>query len=390
MPLQESYPVLMEQAESLRGKERFDEAGEIYRRIVNRLNRLGRETLEKREDLRTIFQSASTAAITLARFTDNVDLLFEITDILEDTHLQTSDSLTILRTQSLFDAGRIDEAMELLHEAANRQDVSHELRLELVIEALWNERPEDALAIMELIDIASLTEEDRDIIPDIWFLRFRALAKLGRTEEAERAWQLAKETSIETPPTSMEIVEMFIRHEDLDKALHYADVETNLSLRGYLRGLVAEMSGKHEWAIDEWWRVTREAFDVENDGFPSWLECALRQDDTDKAGAAISAGQEKYPSSPRMFFYQAVKLAKEGELDSATSMMTWVAEMNDLGKRGRNQFIFDTDRWLIEQSLADPDVQEALLDALFNAPDSANTEETDSTESADGENEDGE
>lgn len=390
MPLQDSYPMLMEQANSLRDEERYDEAVEIYRRIVKRLNRLSSETLEKREDLRAIFRSASTATVTLSRLTGNVDILFEITDILKETQPQGAYDLTILRAQGLSDADRTDEAIELLRETASRQDATPDLRLELVVEALWNERPEDALAIMEPIDVEALTEEeDRDLIPDTWFLRFRALAKLGRTEEAERAWQLAKETSTADPPTSMEIVEMFIRHEDLDKALHYADVEANLSLRGYLRGLVAEMSGKHDWAIDEWWRVTREAFDVEDDGYPAWLECALRQADTDKAGAAIAAGLEKYPNSPRILLYQAVKLAKEGELDSASNMMTWVAQMNVLGRIDRQHFIFDTDRWLIEQSLADPDAQEAMLDALFNASDSANTEESDSTESADGENGDG-
>ena len=391
MPLQDSYPMLMEQANSLRDKERYDEAVEIYRRIVNRLSRLSSETLEKREDLRAILRSASIATVTISRLTGDVDLLFEIADIIEKTQPQASDDMALLRVQSLFNAGRIDEAIELLHETANRQDATPDLRLGLVIESLWNDRPEDALAIMEPVDVEALTEgEDRDLISDTWFLRFRSLAKLGRTEEAEQAWLLAKETSTEDPPTGMGIVELFIRHEDFDKALHYADMETNLSLRGYLRGLVAEMSGKHDWAIDEWWRVTREAFDVENDGYFAWLECALRQDDIGKTAAAISAGLEEYPNSPRILLYQAVRLAKEGKLDSASNMMTWVAEMNGLGKINRQQFVFDTDRWLIEQALGDSDAQEALLDILFGDPDNVDAEEPNSTESTDAENGDGE
>ena len=51
MALQDSYPILMEQAATLQRDGRYAEAADTYLRVVSRLNNVSNETLEKREDL---------------------------------------------------------------------------------------------------------------------------------------------------------------------------------------------------------------------------------------------------------------------------------------------------------------------------------------------------
>ena len=114
--------------------------------------------------------------------------------------------------------------------------------------------------------------------------------------------------------------------------------------------------------------MTREKCDEEDDGFPSWIECALRQEDIAKAEAAIAAGLEKYPRSARLLVYRGIELAKKGEVDSAVQWLQAVARANHASRFNRSQLIYESDRWLIEQAISDEEVRQAAIDALFTPP----------------------
>jgi len=387
MPLQDSYPVLLAQANSLQERGMPDEAFEIYRRILTRLSKLSALTLQTREELRTMLVQAGTAAIAIPRGRGDTETSLEMLELVNQSLPELSEVLTLMRAQIHADAGRVDEAMAQLQAGIDRSEISLNERLDYALEALWNERAEDALSFLEPVDTDAILaaapeveeqsddddedddeddEDDSQLIPQVWFVRFRALAMLGWLDEAEEAWNQARLASPDDPPTGMEIVEMFLKHGNQEKALHYADMDVNSSLRGLLRGVVAAKSGKQEWARDEWWRVTREAFDIESDGFPAWVECALRQDDLTKAETAISAGLEKNPRSARLLLYRGIRLAQNGELERAMEHFTHIAFVNRASKFSRRQFVFESDRWLVEQAISDPELQQTVLDALFS------------------------
>ena len=391
MSLQDSYPELMKQARALQERGHYDRAFEIYRRVLQRLSRLGSEALQKREELLDTLLQAGIAAIAIPRGGGDYDLALEMADTLESAMPDMSKTLLLLRAQTHADAGRIDQAMELLRSAAGSDDTTLDDRLEYAVEALWNKRAEDVLLFTEpaKLDGEAVEEEERGRIPQLWFIRFRAQSMLGQMEDAEASWNQARLLSPDDPPTSMEMVEMFIRHENQEKALRYADMEENLAMRGMLRGLVAELSGKHEWAVDEWWRVTREAFDVESDDFAAWIECALRQSDTSKAEAAITAGLEKDPTSARLLLYQALKMVKDGQLETALDQLGQIAAMHHSARFNRQRLIFETDRWLLEQSIADPDARASVAATLFDDK-PAGEDDEDSPESQPAAEEDGE
>jgi len=393
MPLQDSYPVLLTRADSLQKAGQPDEAFEIYRRILTRLSKLSPATLQARDELRNALMQAGTACIAIPRGRGDNKTSLEMLDLLDQSTPELSEVLTLMRAQIHADDGQVDEAMSQLLTSAKDSEISLNERLDYALEGLWNERPEDALQFLTPVDTEAILAEaasadtpaddeesedegneeddeysDSQLIPQIWFIRFRALSMLGRLDEAEDAWNQARLASPDDPPTGMEIVEMFLKHDNHEKALHYADMDTNLSLRGLLRGIVAEKSGKHDWAMDEWWRVTREDFDTESDEFPAWVECALRQKDLTKAEAAIAAGLEKNPRSARLLLYEGIRLARNGELEPALEHLKHIAFVNHASRFSRRQFVFASDRWLVEQAISDPDTQQAAIDALFPSP----------------------
>ena len=145
-------------------------------------------------------------------------------------------------------------------------------------------------------------------------------------------------------------------------------VEAEAHSRGLLRGVVAAHMGKRDWARDEWWRVIREKFDVEKPGLVDWIECALLLDDVEKAEAAIAAGIEKHSLSPRLVLYRAIIFARKGDLDDALNMAKGVMEANSVARFNRTQFVLEDDRWLIEQTIADPAARQAMSDILFASP----------------------
>jgi hypothetical protein len=204
-------------------------------------------------------------------------------------------------------------------------------------------------------------------LPGLWYLRFRALARLERIEEAEQAWDKAKQESAGVVPSD-EIVELFIGRGDMQKALAYADRESEPFGRGMLRGLVAAVFGKMEWARDEWWRVTRETYKPEEDSLFDWLECALRLDDLEKLETALREGQEKQPQSARLAFYQGMVAAKRGYLETAEKILSLVAQLHQANLIGRAQLIAPSDRWLVEQSLPAGEARDLVMGLLFGPP----------------------
>jgi tetratricopeptide (TPR) repeat protein len=379
MPLKDSYATLMAQAKFLQDQGQLDEAFELYQRVLKRLSKVSNETLKKREDLQEHLTRAGVAGIAIPRGKGDYATALEMIDMLQQTYLaEEIDILPYMRAQILADSGRVDEAIALLHTMAGQPDVTTERLLDYGLEALWCKRPEDTLRFLEGIDTSALqaddaeADEEGDERPNVraatWFMRFRALAELGRVEEAEDAWNQARQLSSDSPPDNVEIVEMFLKSENYEKALHYADSEIDLFRRGWLRGIVAEKSGKHDWAMDEWWRVAREKCDADSKGFPAWIECALRQGDMKRVDTMIKAGMDEYPRSARLILYRGLQLILSDEIDTGLQWLRAVATAEHASRFNRLRFTHETDRLLIEQTISDPELRQTALDALFTPP----------------------
>jgi tetratricopeptide (TPR) repeat protein len=378
MALQDSYLDLMKQAEALEAEGKDAEALNIYRRVVARLSQVNTATLEKHGDLvRLIMEAAFRSSHDLRRAEQFEDALAIFESVQKALPAMTP-TWVYYQAQVRADAGDIDQAMLLLHEASTMETAAPSLKLSLASEALWNDRAQDALDILASVPETMTPaqaqrpgrkdEDDQDNwIPGLWYLRFRALSKLDRIEEAERAWEQAKKASGGIVPSD-EIVELFIARGELKKALEYADRESEPFGRGMLRGLVAALSGKMEWARDEWWRVTRETYNPEDDSLFDWLECALRLDDPEKIEAALHDGFEKQPQSIRLALYRGILLAKRGDLETARTILDMVAEIHGMNRLNRARLIMPADRWLVEQSLPEGEARDLVLTALFSKP----------------------
>ena len=368
MPLPESYENLVAKAEELE-KEHPAEAAEIFHRILNRLGRLSRETLEKRMDLGDLAIRVGVRGNYLYRRVGNFDAAQEVAEQLGRLRPRLRHEAEALKAYALADAGRLDEAMELLQKTAESSEADDDLKLRLAAEALWHARPDAGLALLDGVIAEEVTEDNREILSDAWYLRSRAMIQAGRAEEAEQSFLESKRLSEDDPPSTRELVDAFISWGDLDKALQYADMDPNMAGRGLLRGIVAALKGKQEWARDEWWRVTREPFDADDDeGLAAWLECALRQGDTDKASAAIQAAREKHGVTPRLLLFFMIVRAQEGEVVEAADGMRMLARVHKELRPARIRLVRDSDRLLIEQAAPDPEARQALIEALFSDP----------------------
>jgi hypothetical protein len=271
----------------------------------------------------------------------------------------------------LNDAGRIDEGMTLMLAASQPPSDMIGPYKAMASEALWFKRPADALSILAHVPDKELPEADKDgrrEQAEVNYLRFRALAAQGEMEQAAETWLKAYHQSRQDPPPAREIVSAFIERGELDKALDFADREGQPATRGLLRGLVAWLKGKRAWDLDEWSRVAREPFNVESGDFTDWVECALRVAELEKVDKALEAGFQKFGFISRMFLLEGVMEALQGNLDTAHRFFRAIVMANVGAKWQRQEHIWDTDRWLIEQTLTDEQGRDELAALLQHTP----------------------
>jgi len=369
MALHESYGELLNRAHALKENNQEAEAFDIIRRIVARVSRLSPQTLTKRIDLRNVLVGGAIDGSEIGRELGQTDAVIELAGALAHAIPESAAVAESIKAQALADAGRLDEAIAALRAASEMEGATAQALVILAGEALWHERAEDALAILERVPEQALPEQDqaaRHELAAAWYVHFRALAQLERIEEAEQAWMKAYDLSRPEPTPTAGIVTMFVQHDDLNKALDYADREGRPATRGLLRGVVAALKGKPEWAKDEWQRIVREPFNVEKPDFHDWIECALRLGDKDKADAALDAAAGKYGYTSRMLLLGGVLEALNGDLDQARLSLHTLAVVNYRAKLHRERHIFERDRWLLEQTIPDTQVRSELIELLFN------------------------
>lgn len=371
--LQESYQQLIVKADTLMQDSRFDEAREVYERVVHRLGRLSQDTLSKRTDLKSLFVRAVVNANILARYAGKFEDALSISGRLGASLPQEDDVAGRLQAETLSDAGRHAEALALLEELSLRSTVSPRTKLGLAFEALMGKNPETALRLMPDPDADEIVAEEgttkEEIQGQIWFFRAQVLSELGRLDEAVGAWEKTREIAGKEAVPARLMVEMFIAHDDMQKALEYADGETDPLSRGFLRGLVALLTGKSDWANDEWWRVVREKYDVQDPHFFDWLECALRLEGTEEK--TKTALQDKMQAEgqfvPRLIMYRGIWEARHGDLNIALAVFRRLIELQDYYRVLRQRVLLDSDRWLIMQALRGEtreQVKELLLPAI--------------------------
>jgi tetratricopeptide (TPR) repeat protein len=377
MPLHESYFALMTQAEKLLEADQLEQSLEIYQRVVAGLGRLSPKTLAQRPNLVEVFVDAVKQIVTLGRTLKRTDIVLQSLDTAMAALPAQRSGWAAMKARMLANAGQLEQAAELLQQTADQLDASTVAFLDLIVdEALWHNRGEEALQMIASVEQKLAGDSQEEIIAKafVWINRYKTLCKLERADEAEQALYSARALLPKDTIGRGPLVEVLLRQGKLQKALEIADGEPQPWTRGLLRGIIAEMMGKHDWARDEWWRVVRENFDVEKidaeraDALPSWIEAALLYGELDKAQKVLMASLGKRHFAPNFLIYQALIWAKSGEgdsLDSAKRVMRTAARFNAKARESRMEFIVERDAWLIDQVIADATVRQALKEALF-------------------------
>ncbi len=371
MALQESYTELVEKARLFEENGMHSAAYDILRRVALRLSRLNPETLKKRQDLHTLFISALMDADVMGRRLGQTDEVVELGDAMGRALPEYAPLDQLIKAQALNDAGRLDEGMALLLGVTVTNEQMIAPIKAMAAEAIWFQRPADALTILAKIPEKNVPESDKDgrrEAAEVSYLRFRALVALERMDEAAEAWLKAYHQSSQDRPPAREIVSAFIARGELDKALDFADRESLPATRGLLRGLVARLKGKLDWAKDEWWRVVREPFNVESGDFMDWIECALRSGDEEKLNKALEAGLEKFGFVTRLFMIEGILAAQDNDMESARRLFRTILMANDAAKWQRQDNIWDTDPMLVEHTVTPEQGREELIELLRHKP----------------------
>lgn len=319
-PLASSYRELLDQAAGyLRAKD-WNHATEALERIVRSLSRLSYSALKKRPEMWGLFVAAYSEGIYFARRIRHVERIRSLQECVSKV-MPLDDPLThILLATADTALGELDQAKERLAGRVQISDLSFYQRIEFARLALQVYSPELAVQALEGAEMPALPQDEvgkervQRSTADYWRLYIIALLQAGRFDAIDtplrRLWEIAPQRA----PYPL-IVKTFLDRKDHARALEYADAIPELAARGLLRGLVAAVQGKMDWARDEWWRVAREPLDVagERMNLDAWVECALRLGDIEKAANALESADIDWEKAPWFRVYRVLYLAKRGE-----------------------------------------------------------------------------
>lgn len=273
MLLDDSYQAILNRGRKLAGEARLEEAVEQYRRIFNRLMKLGRQTLEKRPELQQLRVEACLDLTALLARLGRHDELIEVTDKLANS--SPDDEVVIWRISSawaLFHKGAQEEAIAALHDLENEMPGTFTVLLNLGRAYAGSGAHEKALPYFERA--LKGTDDNKDKVL-VYTGLLDVYAALGRRDNVIETWKQTISIDPSFKRWMPVLYDMCLQQGDLQRATELVVSDDNPLRRGFYSGLIDMRSGDRESAERQWDRVVRREVDHQTDGIEFWMECGL-------------------------------------------------------------------------------------------------------------------
>jgi len=356
MPLNDSYENIYERANMLVSENRWEQAIDEYKRIFNRLGKLGPDARARHPELLEIFMRACFEMTSLLTRMDEYDQAIEI---MQQIIVYEPDTETLWRREIArchIQQGKTEQGISELEALANGQD--DPFTAFTLGEVYYNLKDYDR-AIAQLTRAIQLASSQN--IPQVLSLAygflFNAHAKAGNVAEAIRVWQMSDPLDESPGINWRSVYDLYLAHGDMDGARAVLMRDRSPLRKGLYRGLISLREGDPDEARQQWEKVVRRDIDAESMHIDCWIEACVRVGQASRAIEQVlpllSEGQVNLHTSILL----SIAWAALGETERADSLLGASREVF-LWKRN-GQLLFQ-DWELLDELIPDAAVKSAL------------------------------
>ena len=317
-PLPSSYEGLHARAYDLARSGDIEGAITLYRRLVERLQRLSDRILERRPELRDLHRRARLELTSLLHQMGRYAEALEVEEVLLETHPEEAEQwrrdLAVFRIAK----GDVQEGLAELRSVAEEDPQGVEgwliLGTEARIEGQFADSREALDRALELCQA-----QDCDELADIHYQRFLLYSDMRQVDQALASWEEALGHDPEIIQTIREVYVMLTEAGRYREALRYVGRDPNALQAGYQRGLIASLTGTPAQAREEWRQVASLDPGQYERGHDAWVESVLRLGDPEPA---LEWLQEALPrhGTPRLLVLSGIGWAMRGDSDLAARL----------------------------------------------------------------------
>jgi tetratricopeptide (TPR) repeat protein len=356
-PLVDSYEGLHQRARNLWLVGDLAGAVSLYRRLAEKLRRLGDRILERRPELRDLHRVARRELATLLHQQGRYAEAMEVERVLLETHPEEAilwrRDLASLRVAK----GEVEEGLDELRGLTGEEPESfrnwYVLGLEAGVEGRFTESEE---ALDRALEVCP--EGNAEDLAQIHYQRFRLFQDAGRIDDALVAWEAGREADPGMAETIREVYEMLTKVGWYSQALSYVDGDENDLQADFQRGLIASLTGKQLQAQKHWRRVTEMDPDGYDYGQDAWVEAVLRLEDQDRALEWLQVGLIRH-ESPRLAVLSGIAWAMRGDANLAARLFQQA--INAMRhERPPKQKLDSADWRLLDMLVSDQEIKKAL------------------------------
>ena len=360
-PLPDSYEGLLNRARLARRAGDTENAIALYRRLVEKLERLSQAILDRRPELRNMHRQTRLELATGLRLEGRFAEAIEVEAVLLETDPDQASvwrtDLAILRLAKGEGEAGLAELRALAAESPDDPGPWIILGRESRIEG---QLVESQAALDRALVVGR--GGDAKALGAIHYERFRLFREMGRPNDAVAAWEEAVHADADWGNTIREVYQMLTDTGRYGEARHYVDRDSNSLQSGYQRGLIALLTGNPTEARREWRKVADLDPAKFEYGHDAWVESVLRLGDPDPA---LEWLQESLPKvgTPRLLILSGIGWAMRQ--DQQVPPVLFQQAINMLRRSRPPKQKLDSADWRLLDTLVADDALKASLKPYF-------------------------
>lgn len=356
-PLADSYEGLHARARNLWMAGDLVGAASMYRRLVERLHKLGDRILARRPELRDLHKTARLELVGLLHAQGRYAEAIEILQALLETHPEEAPIWRRDLARLRIAKGEVEAGMAELRSLVTEDPDDVNTWLTLAAEARTEGHfVESEKAFRQAL--AACPEDETELMAQVYYQRFHLYKDMGRIDDAIESWEAALEHDSEVRQTIDTVYKMLTDVGRYSEALEYVDRDENHLQAGFQQGLIASLTGKLYDAREAWRQVAEEDPDEYEYGHEAWVESVLRLEDEEKALEWLQGGLSRH-GSPRLLVLSGIAWAMRGDANLAARLFQQA--INAVRhERPPRQKLDGADWRLLDALVSDEEIKQAL------------------------------
>jgi tetratricopeptide (TPR) repeat protein len=361
-PLSDSYEGLLGRARAAYQAGDVEGAVALYRRLVERLGRLGDGVLARRPELPAIRLQATGELVALLRQEGRLAEAIELVEGLVRTDPDQAEywrrNLAVLRLAKGEIEPGLNELRALTKEHPDQARNWIVLGDESRVEGRFAESQAAFDRALELLE-----QGEQDDLWIVYFSRFFLYRDMGRLDEAVAAWEQAVALNAQVSGMVREVYTMLTDAGRYSEAQRYVARDENALQAGFQRGLLASLRGNRAQAREEWQAVA----DLDPGDFAGgqdcWVESVLRLGDPEPALEGLQGLFEQDRPTPRLLILSGIAWAMYGDSEVASALFQRAIDLQRWARPPKQKL--DSADWRLLDSLVADDEIKITLKPFF-------------------------